>query len=53
MQTLLGVGVDTFVEVGPGSVLKGLMRRIDPQVQILNADKLDSIQGVIETLKKN
>jgi len=50
MQTLVNLGVDTFVEVGPGSVLKGLIRRINQDVQILNADKLESIQGVIGKL---
>lgn len=52
MQTLIGLGVDTFVEVGPGAVLKGLLRRIDQNVQVLNADKIESIQGVIATLKQ-
>lgn len=29
VQTMLATGVTTFVEVGPGSVLQGLIRRID------------------------
>lgn len=53
MNTLLDLGVDTFVEVGPGAVLKGLMRRINPDVRFLNADKIDSIHAVIETLQSS
>jgi [acyl-carrier-protein] S-malonyltransferase len=52
MQRLISLGVDTFVEVGPGTVLKGLVRRIDQNVQVLNADKIESIQSVIATLQK-
>lgn len=33
MQYLLGQGVDSFVEVGPGGVLLGLMKRIDRSAQ--------------------
>jgi [acyl-carrier-protein] S-malonyltransferase len=29
-------GVDTFIEVGPGNVLAGLIKRIAPQAQTIN-----------------
>jgi [acyl-carrier-protein] S-malonyltransferase len=29
MQTMLGAGVTRFAELGPGSVLSGLLKRID------------------------
>jgi [acyl-carrier-protein] S-malonyltransferase len=33
-------GVQTFVEVGPGKVLSGLVKRIAPDAQVLSSDDL-------------
>ena len=46
MQTLIGLGVKTFVEVGPGKVLSGLMRQIDRSQTCLNAEDEASVQKV-------
>ena len=50
MQTLADHEVDTVVETGPGSVLAGLMKRMHRGVNILNADKLEDVTAVAETL---
>jgi len=36
METLAGMGIDTFFEVGPGNVLAGLARRTVPAVTTRN-----------------
>lgn len=41
----LAQGVTRFVEFGPGKVLKGLMRRIDPAVSVANVEKTKDIGG--------
>jgi [acyl-carrier-protein] S-malonyltransferase len=46
MQTLIDLGVKTFVEVGPGKVLTGLMRQIDRSQSCLNAEDEASVQKV-------
>jgi len=46
MQTLIGLGVQTFIEVGPGKVLTGLMRQIDRSQTCLNAEDEASVQKV-------
>lgn len=44
MRYLLAQGVDTFVEVGPGSVLLGLVKRIDRKAQRIKIDLADAPQ---------
>ncbi|HLA84662.1 MAG TPA: [acyl-carrier-protein] S-malonyltransferase, partial [Thermoguttaceae bacterium] len=38
MQYLLGQGFDQFYEVGPGRVLRGLLRRIDRKISCQSVD---------------
>jgi [acyl-carrier-protein] S-malonyltransferase len=40
-------GVDTFFEIGPGSVLKGLLRRIDANLKVYNIEKMEDIDLVL------
>jgi len=39
VRELIGRGVQEFVEVGPGSVLTGLVGKIDPRVRCVNVQK--------------
>jgi len=45
MQLLIGQGVDTFVEVGPGKVLSGLMRQTSRDVKTLNVEDAASLEA--------
>jgi [acyl-carrier-protein] S-malonyltransferase len=48
---LIKEGAGTFVEVGPGKVLSGLIRRIAPDVRVLNVEDRSSLQATMEALK--
>jgi len=50
MRLLIAQGVQTFVEVGPGKVLCGLMRQIDRSKTCLNVADEGSLQNVLERL---
>jgi [acyl-carrier-protein] S-malonyltransferase len=43
MRCLISHGVNECFEFGPGRVLKGLMRRIEPKVQVVTVEKKDDI----------
>ncbi len=43
ITNLVASGVDTFIEIGSGSVLTGLIKKIDPNVTAISISKLDDI----------
>jgi [acyl-carrier-protein] S-malonyltransferase len=48
---LIQQGVKTFVEVGPGTVLSGLVKRIDKNVRTVSVNSLESLNRLEETLE--
>ena len=50
MRMLLDEGVNTFVEVGPGRVLTGLMRQIERSVAALNVEDEKSLAATLDKI---
>jgi [acyl-carrier-protein] S-malonyltransferase len=46
VEYMTGDGVSTFIEIGPGRVLAGLIKRIDRDVKILNIGDAESARNV-------
>jgi [acyl-carrier-protein] S-malonyltransferase len=52
VQKMIDLGVDTFIEVGPGKVLSGLIKKIDRSVKVYSVSDEESCQTVINALKE-
>ena len=50
IRFLIGQGVDTFIEVGPGKVLSGLVRQIDRDARVFNIENSESLGNTLESL---
>ncbi|MCO7127969.1 ACP S-malonyltransferase [Sporolactobacillus shoreicorticis] len=52
VERLNQLGVDTFVEVGPGKVLSGLIRKINRKLTVYQVSDAESLINVSEKLKE-
>jgi [acyl-carrier-protein] S-malonyltransferase len=46
VRSLIGIGAEVLIEVGPGTVLSGLARRIDPAIHVRGVSDLDAAAGL-------
>ena len=51
VKRLVSEGVTTFVELGPGTVLAGLIRKIDRGVTVMSIEDADGLAQAVERLK--
>ncbi|MCB2307868.1 ACP S-malonyltransferase [Clostridium estertheticum] len=52
IKRMIKDGVDTFVEIGPGKVLSGFVKKIDRKLKIVNIEDMDSLNKAVELLKR-
>ena len=52
IQNMVNEGVDTFIEIGPGKVLSGLIKKIDAGVKTYNIYDKDSLESTVNALKE-
>lgn len=48
VERMVGMGVKRFVEIGPGSVLTGLIKRIAPDAELVNVSDAASLEKFLE-----
>ena len=49
VSTLYAAGYDSFLEVGPGAVLTGLVKRIEPQAQTARVSDMETLTALRES----
>lgn len=53
VENMIADGADTFIELGPGDVLCGLIRRIDKSVRTYHVEDWDGLDSTAREVKKN
>ena len=53
LQKMLDLGVDTFIEVGPGKTLSGFIKKMptDKEIKILNVNNCETLENVLKEVK--
>ncbi|MDR3792414.1 MAG: ACP S-malonyltransferase [Terracidiphilus sp.] len=51
VQSLKAAGAELFVEVGPGKVLCGLLKKIDPELKCVNVEDSASLEAALAEIK--
>ncbi|OCW77086.1 ACP S-malonyltransferase [Pelagibacteraceae bacterium GOM-A1] len=47
VENMIGLGVNKFIEVGPGKVLSGLIKRIDRNVILNQVNNLEDVKNIL------
>lgn len=50
IKTISASGIDTFIEVGPGRVLSGLIKRIEPSARIFNVENTETLNKTLSEI---
>jgi [acyl-carrier-protein] S-malonyltransferase len=52
VKHMIELGVDTFVEIGPGKVLSGLVKKVERSVQTYSISDEETLLATINALKE-
>ena len=56
LENMIKLGVDTFIEIGPGKTLSGFAKKIktDKEIRIFNVTDVETLKNVLyQVLEKN
>ena len=51
IERLVNDGFDTFIELGPGKVLSGFVKKFDRKLVTLNVEDITSLEKTVSTIK--
>lgn len=50
LRTMIDMGIDTFIEIGPGKTLSGFVKKIDRNLNVFNINNLESYKKTISEI---
>lgn len=51
IENMIDMGIDTFVEIGPGKALSGFVKKIKRDAIVLNVEDMKSLENTLNVLK--
>lgn len=55
IETMLEMGVDTFIEIGPGKTLSGFVKKVckklEKEVNVFNIENIETLENTLQALK--
>lgn len=51
IENMIDMGIDTFVEIGPGKALSGFVKKIKRDATVLNVEDMKSLENTLNVLK--
>lgn len=56
IETMLEMGVDTFIEIGPGKTLSGFVKKVckklEKEANVFNIENVETLESTLETIEK-
>ncbi len=52
VRNIIGMGVDTFIEVGPGRTLSAFVKKIDKSINTYNVEDIESLESTIASIRE-
>ena len=52
IKRMVDMGVDTFIEVGPGKTLSAFMKKIDKNLYVHNVEDIESLENTIVSIRE-
>lgn len=51
IRYMLSMGIDSFIEIGPGKVLSGFIKKIDKEAKVFNIEDITSLEAALSGLE--
>ena len=50
IEEMINQGVDTFIEIGPGKVLSGFIKKTNKEVNVFNIENIETFENCLSSL---